>query len=118
MSSYNQCVGRLGEDAAVEFLINQQFLIVHRNFRFRRGEIDIIAIRETTTHFIEVKTRTGFNYGEGELAVNLSKQRTIRLVAEFYLQKFGLTTLNCCFDVIVIDIKQGISQIRFIENAF
>ena len=49
-------VGALGESIACTYLEERGFVIVERNYRKIWGEIDIIASKMGTTHFIEVKT--------------------------------------------------------------
>ena len=50
-------IGNLGEQQAVEFLIQNNFAILQQNYRYKRAEIDIIAQKDNCLHFIEVKTR-------------------------------------------------------------
>ena len=49
-------VGALGEDVAAEYLRRHGFSIRDRNFIRKTGELDIIAEKEKTLHFVEVKT--------------------------------------------------------------
>lgn len=51
-------VGKIGEDLAARYLGNKGFLVVERNYLRKWGEIDIVAEKHGTTHFIEVKTVT------------------------------------------------------------
>ena len=58
-------IGEIGEKLATNYLIQNNYQIIKRNFTCRQGEIDIIAkdkIKKELT-FIEVKTRTNFKYG-------------------------------------------------------
>jgi putative endonuclease len=50
-------LGKLGENLACDFLQQQNYAILFRNWRYSNAEIDIIASREKVLHFIEVKTR-------------------------------------------------------------
>ena len=59
----NQQLGRIGEDTAKAFLECKGYRILHRNFRCRAGEIDLVALKGRILHFIEVKTRQGDSYG-------------------------------------------------------
>lgn len=49
-------VGALGEDVACEYLRRHGFSIRDRNFVRKTGELDVIAEKEDTLHFVEVKT--------------------------------------------------------------
>lgn len=48
--------GRLGEDIAVKYLLEQGFSILKLNERIGRSEIDIIASKDSCIYFIEVKS--------------------------------------------------------------
>ena len=57
ISSYTRKeVGALGENVAAEYLRRHGFTIRDRNYVKKTGELDIIAEREDTLHFVEVKT--------------------------------------------------------------
>lgn len=49
-------VGALGEKVAAEYLKRHGFSIRDRNVARKTGELDIIAEKEDTLHFVEVKT--------------------------------------------------------------
>lgn len=50
-------IGDLGEEAAAKFLRGQGFSIVEKNVVRKTGEIDLIAKKAGTLHFVEVKAR-------------------------------------------------------------
>jgi putative endonuclease len=56
--SFKSQIGQFGEDKAAEFLAQQGFKILERNYRQKWGEIDIVALKDKTVRFIEVKTVT------------------------------------------------------------
>lgn len=49
-------VGALGEKVAAEYLRRHEFSIVDCNIARKTGELDVIAKKEDTLHFVEVKT--------------------------------------------------------------
>lgn len=60
-----QDIGKLGEDAACDFLKEKGFKILFRNARNKFGELDIVARdRDNTLVFVEVKTIR--QYGNSE----------------------------------------------------
>lgn len=59
-------VGPLGEDIACKYLIDRGFEIVERNYNKKQGEIDIVAKRGESLHFIEVKS-VSWNFRRGEI---------------------------------------------------
>ena len=80
--------GRLGEELAALLLAEQEYEILFRNYRCRFGEIDIIARKKGILVFVEVKTRTGNEFGEPAEAVTRSKQQKIRQTALHFLNEY------------------------------
>ncbi|MCB9210300.1 MAG: YraN family protein [Ignavibacteriales bacterium] len=119
METNKKQIGDKGEDLAIEMLVNENYEIVERNYRFGHGEIDIIAKKNDILVFIEVKTRKNLEYGMPELAVTKNKQRQIRKIAEAYLYEKKISDIDCRIDVIAILIKKNLPpEINHIENAF
>jgi Holliday junction resolvase-like predicted endonuclease len=58
-TSETQKLGELGESLACRFLMKHGYSIVERNFTVKWGEIDIVASKMGTLHFIEVKSGLG-----------------------------------------------------------
>jgi len=54
-----QRIGQIGEDCAVKYLENRGYKILERNYRKKYGEIDIIALKDSILHFVEVKSKSG-----------------------------------------------------------
>jgi putative endonuclease len=52
----NKQIGAWGEQIAVNYLKNKGFQVLDRNYLKKWGEIDIVARRTGSVHFIEVKT--------------------------------------------------------------
>ncbi|MBR0309074.1 MAG: YraN family protein [Mogibacterium sp.] len=96
---YRKNVGDYGEEFAALLLENSGFRVIERNYAIKAGEIDIIAIKDGTIHFIEVKTRTGNQYGYPSDSVNRIKQQRIRRAAESYLSSRRLRWNRVAFDV-------------------
>ncbi len=95
-------MGAWGEDRAAEYLLHEGYAILERNFHSRFGEIDIIAEKNNTICFVEVKTRKKSSYVMPGEAVTVSKQRKIILTAEFYLSRYNSENIACRFDVIEV----------------
>ena len=80
-------LGAMGEALAVDHLTRLGLRILHRNWRCRYGELDVIACDDATRAvvFVEVKTRTGDGYGGLEHAVTPRKVRRLRRLAGLWL---------------------------------
>jgi len=114
-------LAKKGEQMAADFLKENGFEIIERNYRHGHGELDIIAIdsKDGFTVFVEVKTRQNLYFGEPEYAITKSKQRQVKKVAELYLYDKEIDEINCRFDVIAILLEdENNPVINHYENAF
>jgi len=91
--------GNIAEKKACEFLEKNNFKILKRNFYFKGGEIDIIAFKENTLHFIEVKSGSGF---EPVFNITPSKIKRITKGAYIYMGLKKFTSTPFCIDAIII----------------
>lgn len=117
---YNKLLGAFGEDMACSYLEKQGYKILERNFNCRVGELDIVALEGEILSFIEVKCRTGVDYGNPAEAVSYSKQGKIVKAALFFMTKYKLFDYMCRFDVIEVltDGTKEDTRINLIKNAF
>jgi len=116
----NKKVGKIGEDAACKYLTAHGWRIVERNFRYRRYEIDIIAVNDRYIIFTEVKTRSSVEFGSPSQAVTLNKRVCIRAGAEGYLKR-NCYNLYPRFDVIEVVVNNNdlkVESVNHIDNAF
>jgi len=117
-------LGAKGETIAASFLRNAGYRIVHRNYRVRMGEIDIIAEQDDSLVFIEVKTRTDHRYGTPSESVTLQKQKKLSKIALDYMNKLGCHNRPARFDVVAVQLpgpnKTALrnASIEIIRNAF
>lgn len=108
-------LGTAWEEQAAQFLKREGCEILEKNFRGKRGEIDLIVRDGRYLVFVEVKYRKNAESGLPEEAVDYRKQRTISRVAQEYLLKHRLPeTTPCRFDVVAV----CDNRIRHIRNAF
>ena len=84
MASHND-TGKKGELLAVEWLIKHGYDVLHVNWRHSHYEIDMVASKESTLHFIEVKTRNSLTFGYPEESVSKKKFGSLKNAAEEYL---------------------------------
>lgn len=119
MSSARRGVGTLGEQAACRALEGDGYRILHRNYRVRGGELDVVCERDGTLVFCEVKTRTSALFGLPEEAVTVTKRRRIRRLAAEYLHRERRSARRVRFDVLSVNVDGGaVTGIRHIVDAF
>lgn len=110
--------GRIGEDAACAYLRLHGYAIAERNYRSRFGEIDIIACKNGTTAFVEVKTRGKSPLGTPAQAVDIYKQQKLIKTAKQYIMYRQLVDTDMRFDVIEVEMYGIHIRINHIKNAF
>lgn len=120
VTTHNQTLGRLGEDAAARWYEEHGYVVVERNWHGDAGELDLIAVRfvrrrPQVAAFIEVKTRTSQRFGAGVLAVGPKKQDRIRRLSGQWLslQRARVETIR--FDIVDVD---GNGHLKVYEAAF
>ena len=96
-------IGDRGEVLALGYLVEKGYAPVERNYRTRRGEIDLILNDGNTLVFVEVKLRRGTGFGDPLEAVTARKQTRIRLIAEQYLAEKG-EDFSDNFDAVRFDV--------------
>ena len=111
-------LGDAGEDLAAAALKKQGYKILERNYVCPLGEIDLIARQGKTYVFIEVKTRKNDRFGAPQEAVNSTKQRKLRLLADYYLKQKRLGEVDMRFDVVGITMAADGPRLEIIQNAF
>jgi len=97
-----QSFGEQAEELAAGFLRRRGYRILHRNYRTRLGEIDLIATERRTVCFVEVKGKRGGDFGPPQSAVTRTKQLHLRRAAKAFLAREQLHDVDCRFDVVTV----------------
>lgn len=121
MSKNSKEFGNEGEDIAAELLSKKKYEIIERNYRYGKGEIDIIAKDPKNGYlvFVEVKCRKNLEFGEPEYAITKNKINQIKKIASAYLYEKEIREIDCRFDVIAILFRQKIKPVvNHYQNAF
>jgi putative endonuclease len=119
MAALQKCAvqkGREGEDEAVRFLLKSGWEVIYRNFRSRRGEIDIIAFRDGTLAFIEVKIANRCTREDLQHVICAKKRHSIIETSKLFLsmnRKYSQCRIR--YDVILIAEN---ACARHMEGAF
>ena len=113
-------IGARGEQLAVDHLSQLGLRVLVRNWRCRYGELDVIAADDNarTVVFVEVKTRTGDQYGGAEQAVTPAKVRRLRRLAGLWLAQQQGSWAAVRIDVIAIRIgRRRTPEISHIQGV-
>jgi putative endonuclease len=107
--------GQVAEAVAAEFLTRQGLAILHRNFRCRFGEIDLIARDGDALVFVEVRMRGRSDFGTAAETITAAKRTRLLKAAGFYLSG-QRTTPRCRFDAVLVTGAE--CRIEWIRDAF
>ncbi len=105
--------GALGETLASQYLSQKGYRILERNWRSRRGEIDLIVSKNKTLFFVEVKLRKTQGFGSGFDSIHPYKQKKMVSTVLSYLQKNNIQNQDVRLAALVIEGSQ--SKIDFFE---
>ncbi len=122
-------IGQGGENFVKQWLLQQGWQVHQQNWHCRWGELDLVAQRQQTLAFVEVKTRRREGWdARGVLAVSQSKQeKLIKTATLLLLENPELNELNCRFDIALVSysVERVIREPKYnfwlqdyIENAF
>ena len=113
----NIILGKEGEAAALGFLVDKGFHLLHKNWRHNKSEIDLVVKKENKVVFVEVKTRKNNLHSITDL-VSLPQQKRILNAANAYIKKYCLDE-EIRFDLIEVEIPNKspnfIHQKEFIQ---
>lgn len=117
MAEHND-LGNLAEELAATFLEKKGYKILVKNYRYQRGEIDIIAEFNNQIIIVEVKARGSVIFMEPQEAVTKTKIKSLVMVADFFMKDRNLNQ-EVRFDIIAVlpDEKRKL-QITHLEDAF
>jgi len=117
-------IGDLGEKIAKKYLENKGFKVIAQNYRKKWGEIDLIAVRKSVYHFVEVKSvaREKPPAGEGEYRpeenVHPQKLKRLHRAIETYLAEYNVES-DWQLDVVgvFLNLKDRKAHCRILENV-
>jgi len=109
--------GKKGEQLAVDYLTNNGYKVVHRNYRYLKAEIDIIAKKGDILAIVEVKSRSSDYMQAIADTVTEKKIKLLVMAADHYIISKDLDA-EARFDIITIHRNGSIFNIEHLENAF
>ena len=119
IKKFNYEIGKLGEDLVATHLKEKGYYIFEKNFTCSIGEIDIIAKKDNTLCFVEVKSRYNLSFGYPCESITRKKITKIKKIALWYISKYKIKNTDFRFDVAEVYFeKNNQLMIDIIENAF
>ncbi len=116
MGKHNE-FGKLGEQIAADYLLEQGYEVKARNYRYLRAEIDIVAIKGNDLAIIEVKSRSTNFIAHIADTVTEKKKQLLVMAADHYVVYHDLD-VSVRFDIITIFKEHGKFKLEHLEDAF
>jgi putative endonuclease len=116
MAEHNE-LGKKGEQLAIDFLIEKEYKILERNYRFQKAEVDIIAQKDAVLAVVEVKTRSSNYFGNPQDFVNPKKIKLLISAIDHYVIERNLD-VEVRFDIVAIIKQQNTFKIEHLKDAF
>jgi putative endonuclease len=116
---YAENHGRIGEDLAHRYLRSRGCTVVARNYRTMSGdgELDLVVWEGATLVFVEVKARSGEEFGAPERAVDFEKQERVRAAAHDYARRAEVPWEKTRFDIVSVVLDRT-PKIEWLRGAF
>jgi putative endonuclease len=106
MAAHNE-FGARAEVVAASLLEAAGWRILHRNWRFRHKELDLVARRGGVVAFVEVRARRPGPHGHPLETVSARKRRDVAAAAQAWIGRYGRAGDSYRFDVIALVTPPG-----------
>ena len=113
-------IGDRGEEIAAAHLDDAGYRILARNYRHQRHEVDLVCEDPDGDEFVfvEVKTRSGTEFGVPEASITEEKRQSLRAAARGYLHGEEAEGDPARVGTVAILLTDGSPELRHYENAF
>ena len=109
--------GKLGEQMAAKYLIDQRYTILEHNYRRGHLEIDLIALDGDELVIVEVKSRAYDSILQPEDAVDHKKRLALIRLANEDVKSHNRKE-NVRFDIVSIISNNNGTEIKHLKNAY
>lgn len=103
--------GHDAEKTAAEYLQKKGYKIIDINWKTKYCEIDIIAQKDKSIYFVEVKYRNNDSYGSGLDYITPKKLKQMTFAAEMWIQQNN-TKFN--YQLAALELSSNPNSINFI----
>ncbi len=111
-------LGQSGEQLAADYLHSIGYTILFSNWRFRRTEIDLIALDKNALVFVEVKSRKSNPFGDPASFVSDRKEYLMQEAAAAYMEQYHYNG-EIRFDIIgILFFSETEYQLKHYKDAF
>lgn len=116
MTTSRATIGRHGEDIAARYLVDAGYVLVDRNWRGTRGELDIVARDGDEIVVVEVKTRSGLGFGHPAEAITAAKLARLKRLAGQWLGEHSPRAASVRIDVLAVILAPSGARVEHITG--
>jgi putative endonuclease len=119
MAEHND-FGLAAEQLAADLLTQRGWRVLHRNWRFRRRELDLVVRRAGVVAFVEVRARSSARCGHPLDTIGTRKRRDLEVAARGWVERHGRSSDTYRFDVVTV-LKAGDARgpvVEYLEDAW
>jgi len=109
--------GEIGEEEAAEFFRQAGYTVLQKNYRGKRGEIDLVAAKDSELVFVEVKRWTSYGADSLERGIGPRKRHRIMETSKQYLLEHPEFD-DCSIRYDVLFVPGTGRKVCHIEDAF
>lgn len=107
-------IGRQAEDLAAQYLSAKGHELLAQNWRNRWCEIDIVAKKARSIHFVEVKYRASSSHGSGLEYITPTKLKQMKYAALHWVSE---NQWEGDYQLDAIEVAGDSGAIKFVENV-
>jgi putative endonuclease len=112
-------MGPWGENQACRFLQSKGFTTIARNWRFGKGELDLVMADGRAIVFVEVKSRADESFTPATTSITARKKKVLLRTAKCFLRKYKISDRPLRFDVVTVVLDGADKpEIKHYRNAF
>lgn len=116
MAKNTTLIGQKAEQAAATYLEMRGYKVLERNWRRPKCEIDVVAKKDKTIYFVEVKYRRDYEQGGGLDAITTSKLKQMQYAAQTWVEEMEW---RGSFQLSAIEIAgKEFAVMSFVDNVF
>lgn len=116
MAQHND-LGKEGEKIAIDYLIKHGYVLLEKNYRYLKAEVDIIVQKENIVIAVEVKTRSSDYFGDPQDFINPKKIKLLVSALDHYVVENELD-VEVRFDIVALVKQKNNFQIEHLKDAF
>ena len=109
--------GKHAERYALNYLLQKGYLLLAKNYRYNRAEVDLLMQKNNQLVCVEVKARSTAFFGSPESFISPKKIRNLVQAVDFFMEENHLN-IEVRFDIIALLKRNNKWQIKHLKNAF